>query len=120
MAFTHERGQAGEALAAAFLEARGWTILARNFRFGHKEIDLVARRGRTVAFVEVKARAVGALGDPLLAITRAKRREIERVAEFWIARHGTRELEYRFDAVAVIWGADEVRVVHVPGARQRE
>lgn len=51
------RGRLGEAMAALFLEARGWTIEARNFRAGRQEIDLVARRGRTLALVEVKWRA---------------------------------------------------------------
>jgi putative endonuclease len=50
------RGTLGEAMAALFLEARGWTIEARNFRAGRREIDLVARRGRTLALVEVKWR----------------------------------------------------------------
>jgi putative endonuclease len=54
------RGRLGEAMAALFLEARGWTIEARNFRAGRHEIDLVARRGRTLALVEVKWRAAHA------------------------------------------------------------
>ena len=67
----HELGRRGEALAAELLEAAGWRILARNFRYRRKEIDLIARRGAVVAFVEVKARAGPAFGHPLEAVTAA-------------------------------------------------
>ncbi|MBI4546305.1 MAG: YraN family protein [Gemmatimonadetes bacterium] len=98
----HVLGRRGEALAASELRRRGWRILARNFRLGHKEIDLVVRRGEVVAFVEVKTRAGLGYGHPLAAITRAKRQEIERVARAWVARHGRPGDMYRFDAVAVL------------------
>jgi putative endonuclease len=101
MTRAHELGRAAETWAARALEAGGWCILARNYRFGHSEIDLIARRGRTVAFVEVKARSGREFGHPLEAIGWAKRKEIERVARSWIARHGTASDCYRFDAVAV-------------------
>jgi len=116
MASHHDLGRTGEALAAAYLQARGWTVLDRNYRFGHKEIDLVVRRGRTVAFVEVKSRASSRFGDPILAITRAKRREIHRVATVWIARHGHVGDEYRFDAVTVVWNAGQTVISHVEDA----
>ncbi len=103
MAESHDLGRRGESLAAAILQERGWAILARNFRLGHKEIDLVARRGPIVAFIEVKTRAGLRYGHPLEAITRAQRTEIARVAGAWIARHGRRGDVYRFDAVAVLW-----------------
>ncbi|MBT8397059.1 MAG: YraN family protein, partial [Gemmatimonadetes bacterium] len=51
-----EVGRRGEEEAAAYLVARGWTILARNHRWGRKEIDLIAQKGRITAFVEVKCR----------------------------------------------------------------
>jgi putative endonuclease len=95
-------GDQGERLAADYLEGRGWTVLARNFRVGHREIDLVARRGEVVAFVEVKTRAGLGYGHPLQAITRAKRREIEQVAAIWLQRHGRPGDVYRFDAIAVL------------------
>jgi putative endonuclease len=117
MARAHELGRTGEALAAGALAASGWTILHRNYRLRHKEIDIVARRGRLVAFVEVKTRAGTAWGHPLEAITAAQRREITRVAHAWIARHGRPDDHYRFDAVAVLWAPGEpVRIEHVPDA----
>lgn len=95
-------GDRGEALAAQFLEARGWRVTHRNFRMGRKEIDLVARRGEVVAFVEVKTRGGLGYGHPLEAITWKKRREIAQVAQAWIDRHGRPGETYRFDAVAIV------------------
>ena len=62
-------GDRGEALAAEHLVRGGWTVLHRNVRLGHKEIDLVARRGEVVAFVEVKTRGGLGYGHPLESIT---------------------------------------------------
>src|SRR2546428_7857020 len=59
-----------------YLQSQGWVIAAHRFRVGHTEIDLVARRGHLVAFVEVKARRGTAFGSPLEAVTGPKRREL--------------------------------------------
>lgn len=110
-------GRAAEAAAAAYLEAHGWTLIARNWRFGHKEIDLIASRAGVLAFVEVKARRSRSWGHPMDAINRAKRRDLEAAARAWIARHPGPETEYRFDAIWVIGeGAVVHRIEHVPGA----
>ncbi|MEJ2216453.1 MAG: YraN family protein [Gemmatimonadota bacterium] len=103
MTGAHELGRRGEALVATALAKHGWRIVHRNYRFGHREIDLIARRGRVVAFVEVKTRAGVGFGDPLEAVHALKRREIEKVARAWIARHGAASDRYRFDAAAVLW-----------------
>lgn len=117
MSTPHELGRRGEELAVEWLRAREWTILDRNFRLGRKEIDIVARQGSVVAFIEVKTRAGLGFGHPLEAITRAKRREIARVATAWIARHGHRDDLYRFDAIGVVW-ADRAppTIEHLEGA----
>ncbi len=120
MAASHRLGRAGERIAALCLMERGYRILARNVREGHAEIDLVVRSGRTVAFVEVKTRAGPEFGHPLEAITRAKRREIERVAAAWIRRAGEPGDDYRFDAVSITWDRPgEPRVEHLPDAWRR-
>ncbi len=117
MATSHDFGRWGEDVAARPLQAHGWTILQRYFRLGHKEVDLVARRRGIVAFVEVKSRTGCAFGHPLEAITPAKRREIERVARAWVARHGRPGELYRFDAVAVVRGnGAPPRVEHLEDA----
>ncbi|MBI4513115.1 MAG: YraN family protein [Gemmatimonadetes bacterium] len=112
-----EFGRRGEGIAARHLCGLGFTILHRNFRFHRNEIDLVARRGPLVVFVEVKARAGSEFGHPLEAVTRAKRREIARVARAWIQKHGAPGEEYRFDAIAVTLGPRGIpQVEHVEDA----
>lgn len=110
-------GRKGEDIAASMLRRKGWSVVERNYRFGHKEIDLVVRNGNLVAFVEVKTRAGLGFGHPLEAITRAKRRELSYVAAAWIARNGQPGDVYRFDAVAITWqGRGQPRVEHVEDA----
>lgn len=116
MGLSHEFGRRCEDLAAAYLEDRGWTVIARNYRFGHREIDLVARRGGVVAFIEVKGRRGSGFGHPLEAITARKRREIERVARQWVARHGRPGDAFRFDAVSVTEPDGAACVRHVEDA----
>ncbi|HYJ78212.1 MAG TPA: YraN family protein [Longimicrobiaceae bacterium] len=110
-------GDRGEQLAADHLLRAGWTVLHRNFRLGRKEIDLVARRGEVVAFVEVKTRGGLGYGHPLEAIRWKKRREIQQVAAAWVDRHGRDGYVYRFDAVSVLMQAGAQPVVeHVEDA----
>jgi putative endonuclease len=110
-------GDRGELIAAEHLERAGWQVLHRNFRLGHKEVDLVARRGEVVAFVEVKTRAGLGYGHPLESITARKRREIFTVAGAWIERFGAEGDTYRFDAVSVlVRGGGEPQVEHVEDA----
>lgn len=111
-------GAWGEALAAAHLERLGWSILERNYRALRNEIDLVARRGEVVAFVEVKTRTRTGHGHPLEAIGARKRRGLALAASAWIAsREEDPRLVYRFDAIAVSRGADgEPRIEHVEDA----
>jgi putative endonuclease len=99
---TRSVGARGEAVGAAYLERAGWEIIDRNFRAGRKEIDLVARCGGVVAFVEVKTRCGTGFGHPLESITSQKQRQIGVVASAWIQRFGGTDDEvYRFDAIAV-------------------
>lgn len=109
-------GRRGEDLAASYLEERGWTVLARNYRAGPKEIDLIVSRGGVVAFVEVKTRTTASGGTPLEPIGRAKRRSVETAARRWIRAHGPPGAEYRFDALAVAAAGGQVRIDHVPDA----
>lgn len=94
------RGRRAETLAAWWLRAKGYRIIERRFRVGPGEIDLVARRGRTIAFVEVKARENRTAAAE--AVTAHQRRRIAAAAAVWLGRHsehGRRDM--RFDAVLV-------------------
>jgi putative endonuclease len=102
MADHNDFGAAAETAAAHLLESAGWTIVHRNWRFRHKELDLVARKGGTVAFVEVRARRPGTHGHPLETISARKRRDLAAAASAWAARHGTPRDSYRFDVITFL------------------
>lgn len=109
-------GRRGEAVAADYLRERGWVLLARNFRAGSKELDLVAARGGVVAFVEVKTRSSATGGTPLEPIRALKRRAVEAAARRWIHEHGKPGATYRFDAIAVDMTGGTARIEHIPDA----
>jgi putative endonuclease len=94
-------GLAGERIAIGFLTSCGWSVEAHRFKLGRHDVDLVIRKGRTVAFVEVKTRRSNVCGSGLEAVSRRKQRDIARVASVWLLRHGRPDDEYRFDLVAV-------------------
>jgi putative endonuclease len=115
-----ERATRGEELAAEQLRRAGLEILDRNWRAGRYEIDIVAREGSVIAFVEVKARSDGPQA-PLEALDRRKRARVRRAAEAWIRAHPGVGREFRFDAVGVGVGRDgRARLEHVRGAFQGE
>jgi putative endonuclease len=94
------RGARAEMLAAVALRLRGWRIAERNFRCSQGEIDIVARKGNLIAFVEVKARSSRV--DALDAVTFEARRRIAAAASVWISRQRDADrLSWRFDIVAV-------------------
>jgi putative endonuclease len=103
-------------LACAFLESRGYEILARNVRSRHGEVDVVARRSGTTVFVEVKERRSAAFGSALEAVTPAKMRRLGRAAREYAARHGLSESPLRFDVIAIDWEDGQARLRHDEGA----
>lgn len=104
-------GRFAEIFAALLLTLKGYSILARRFRVGRGEIDLVARRGRLVAFVEVKRRA--SLDEAVFAVTPAARRRIEAAAKSFLSRRpALADADVRYDIIAVAG----LRLRHLPGA----
>lgn len=101
-------GADGEARAAAWYEARGYSIEARNWRCREGEIDLVARRGGELVFVEVKTRTTDRFGLPAEAVTPAKQRRLRGLASRYLAQTGARARTLRFDVVAILAGRLEV------------
>lgn len=94
-------GKTGEDLAVRELERRGYEIVARRWRQRRGEIDIIARDGATLVFVEVKARDGVAFGDGAEAVTGLKRRRITQLAEEYLARHRLVDCPCRFDVVSV-------------------
>jgi putative endonuclease len=109
-------GELGERIAERLLRGRGWRVMQRRFRSGHRDIDLVVERDGLVAFVEVKARRGDRFGDPVEAVNWRKQKELGRSARVWIDRHGRAMEAYRFDVIGVLVAGPRVRIRHVENA----
>jgi putative endonuclease len=94
-------GKIGEDLACRELERRGYAIVARRYRCRRGELDIIARDGATLVFVEVKSRDGHDFGEASEAVTRVKRRRIAALAFEYIVRHHVRECPCRFDVVSI-------------------
>ncbi|MCC6438360.1 MAG: YraN family protein [Acidimicrobiales bacterium] len=102
-------GAVGEQLAVTWYERHGFTVLARNWRSRHGEIDLIVRRGDVVVFAEVKSRSSTAFGHPAEAVTWRKQQRIRRLAAAWLAEAGLRApVTVRFDVVGILAGRLDV------------
>lgn len=126
---TNSFGELGERVAARWLERQGYTVLARRWRSGHRDIDVIAERDGVVAFVEVKTRAALEFGDPVEAVHAQKQRSLVRSAREWMARHDgaahategapacrASERVYRFDVIGVLLRDRTAWVRHVESA----
>ena len=124
---TNTFGELGERIAARWLEHHGYTVLARRWRSGHRDIDVIAARDGVIAFVEVKTRAAMEFGDPVEAVHAQKQRSLVRSAREWMARHdaagthdeeetGTMARTYRFDVIGVLLRDRTAWIRHVESA----
>lgn len=113
---TQRLGLSGERIAERWLSGKGWRLIQRRFRSGHRDIDLIAEREGTVAFVEVKTRSGEKFGGPVEAVNWKKRRELARSAHVWVDRHGREGECYRFDVIAVLIQGSAVRIRHLENA----
>jgi putative endonuclease len=108
-------GDAGETAAARFLRKKGLRILIQGYRTPRGEIDLIARDGDTLVFVEVKTRRQG---QPAEAVTLEKQRRLTLAAVEFMKRHRLLEGRARYDIVAIVWPENEAEPVieHFPNA----
>jgi len=106
-------GAAAENLAAEFLQARGLTVVKRNYRCRGGEIDLIARDGETLVFVEVRLRRSDAFGGARASITVAKRRRLKFAASLFLSGLA-REPPCRFDAI-LLDGLEPARIEWLVG-----
>jgi putative endonuclease len=101
-------GIRGEDAVAAWYEAQGYEVVARNWRCRDGELDLVVRDRRTFVFCEVKSRTSTVFGAPVEAVTHQKQARLRRLAARWLEESPIRAREIRFDVASVLNGAVEV------------
>ncbi len=106
-------GKRGEDLACGELERRGYAILARRFRVRSGELDIVARDGGTLVFVEVKARSGRRFGDAAEAVTPLKQVRMARLANEYLLRQRLPDCRCRFDVVSIHFdsGTPDIQVI---------
>ena len=111
-------GAEAELVAGVHLEELGYRILDRNWTCRWGELDLVAERGDTLCFVEVRMRSHAAWGDPSTTVSGAKQRKVVKAALHWLFEHGGagRDRMIRFDVITVLGRGLTARVEHLPGA----
>ncbi|MFA6345964.1 MAG: YraN family protein [Syntrophales bacterium] len=108
-----DTGKGGETIAAAYLERMGYVVLERNYRCVFGEIDIVARDGAAICFVEVKSRRSARYGDPQLAVTRRKQEKMIRTAQHYLAGRGLEDRPARFDVAAIRLSPDGAGTVEL-------
>ena len=111
-----ERGKRFEDLTARFYSELGFEILERNWRKGHKEIDLIVRKDDLIAFVEVKSSSTAKFGHPAERVDRKKIENLVACAREYIAQSNLTGVDFRFDVVTFQNG----KLEHYPGAFEAE
>lgn len=113
---TRSRGQKFEKLAEEFLTRNGWLIRDRNWRAGHREIDLIAVKDQTIIFVEVKGARSKRFGHPGERVNRRKRGFLSEAAQQYIIEKNLTGYDFRFDLITFVNGELE----YFPDAFQME
>lgn len=111
-----ELGRKGEDVALEYLLQRGMTLLERNWRCGHKELDLIMQEGGFIRFVEVRTREYPSIVEPFESINPVKRRRIISAAQGFMARRGKYlqgDKEAVFDVVSILFNGDLFEVKYI-------
>ena len=108
-------GRKGEEISVGFLHEKGYQILKRNYRYGHKEIDIVARDKKTVVFVEVKAGRSKKFGEPFEKVDAFKQKKLVQVAKAFIQENEIEGCDFRFDVISVDLKGDK-KIEHIENA----
>lgn len=108
-------GKQGEEIAVKYLTDKGYEILERNWRNRHKEVDIIAKDGRELVFVEVKTRKSNNYGEPDLAVNKQKQRLLISAANAYIFRNNM-DLDARFDIISIILSDGEPKIDHIEDA----
>lgn len=113
---TKKTGDRGEQIALDYLVGKGYSLVERNYRTRHGEIDLILRMGWTLVFVEVKLRRGSGYGDPLESVTPRKQATIRSLAESYLAERDPDFEDARFDVVGVLQTRGVTEIQHVENA----
>lgn len=119
MASTNDIGDRGEAIASSHLEADGYRVLERNYRFERNEVDLVCfdpEQGGEIVFVEVKTRTGEEYGPPEASITEEKKQSLREVARAYLHERRFEGSPARFDVITVMLGGGSADVEHYKNA----
>ena len=112
-------GKHGEDDVCSYLMAHGHTVLERNWRYGHLEIDIISLSGDGIHFVEVKSRTAPVQGEPQEAVTAAKQRHVAAAAARYMSMKSNalgNDLEIWFDVAAVTYDGPDMRLEYFPAA----
>lgn len=105
MASHNELGKRGEDIAAAYLQQKGYALLARNWRGNHWEIDIIVKKEDTLVFAEVKTLSTGFFGHPEEAVDNKKERYIAAAADRYMEKHRVKG-EIRFDIISITFNKE--------------
>ena len=111
---TRRKGREGEEKAVEFLKKQGYGILSRNFASRHGEIDIVARKGREIVFVEVKMRSSTVFGYPAEAVTCRKAERLRRTAMYYLMKNRIEDAACRFEVVSVMKTGPDYAIDIIP------
>ncbi len=110
-------GSQGEILAQSYLKKLGFRIIDENYRTRWGEIDIIARDGKTIVFIEVKTRTQRMFGSPLQAVTAEKQRRIIRMAKIYLLKKRFQDIPVRFDVIGIeIKEGTPPRIEWIPNA----
>jgi putative endonuclease len=116
MSDASDLGKQGEDIAAEHLSSQGYSIVARNFRFGSiAEIDIVAAKDKQIVFVEVKTRAMAYLNEPAVMVPRQKQKQIMRAASHYLQTKNI-DLDWRFDIISIVHNEKGTKLEHIEDA----
>lgn len=119
MSQRRETGRRGEDEACRFLEARGHTVLARNWRSGHQELDIITLEAGVLHFVEVKTRVAPMTASPEDSVGFVKQRNVTQAAKAFVRSLSGTSIRYSeifFDVLTVVYSGDEITVEYYPQA----
>jgi putative endonuclease len=114
--YKQEFGRKSEALAQEYLKRKGFNILKRNYRCGHKEIDLVGQDGNTIVFIEVKAGRSKDFGAPQERVDLRKQKNLTEAAYHFIQEENVTNCDFRFDVVAISYQKGKEKIDHIENA----